>query len=546
MKHFSFGQGFVTVILTLLFLLALGGNVSLSLHVPIHKVSHAQLRAKSLIGAIGLLPTNNRQAKANSSTQIRPNQTRLLLGKGAHGSDDYDYWEAGVDLHSDLQKLRMAVWEINAESDLQEKERIHLLNEFAAQRRELIPDVKKYLLRPIVTIILLVYIQGKRDSSIGMTLLKKSLQIFLRIMNMIYITSIFAPLIMHKVVSQNEKKKRTKFEKRDQNSFGMINNDDDNERGIDSRHDCNNYSLCLLENWVTSIYPSVIFHLAMVFLHIICQSYPLGYYNTSQKQYEMATPVLTLGRCVSRLLTRIAAAASLHQFPKLLYDLRRSNQPRPIPRIPFILRRLIEMYLLILPFGIVADATCLFAILPQFKQQMRYRTNLGSINPISLLLLGSMMVPLTHIIALIRIIRIGHFTNISLATDQKKALELLDNKDTDGFKLRYKLQWRPPFRILTSGKISFRNFVLFLFRGWGEQASIMNGSTGIVSSSNEPYILTLLGNEMESNETNSMIQTISDRSRWVQDASDRMAKIHEQSYRDRIYDVSYADNPVFC
>ncbi len=449
--------------------------------------------------------------------------------------EEYDDWEAGINLKSDVQKLRMAVWEINADSDLKEKERLHLLDEFARQRREVLPDVKKYLISPIVITILLLYIQRKDSTTWGMVFAKNILQLFLRAMNVMYTISIFVPLVMHRNVAKDDRNKS--YRQEDESTDFMS-----ESASADSRKDCSNYSLCLLENWITSIYPSAILHFAISGSSFVRKEFfSSGTYTTypSLIHFEQTTPIFIFGMSLSRLVTRLGAASSLHQFPKLLYELRRSNQPRPVARIPFMLRRTIEIYLQLLPLGLISDTTNLYSTLPQVKAQVLSGNIKRSFNPLSILLLMSILVPLVHIIALSRIVRIGHFTNISLGMNQEKALKLLDNKDTDGFKLRYKLQWRPPFRILSSGRGMLRDFVLFLFRGWGEQASIMNGSNGSVASSgSEPYILTLVGKEMEQIKMNNISSTLSDRSKWVQDASDRMARIHEQSYRDKNYDVS--------
>ena len=86
--------------------------------------------------------------------------------------------------------------------------------------------------------------------------------------------------------------------------------------------------------------------------------------------------------------------------------------------------------------------------------------------------------------------------------DQKKALALLNHSDTDGFVLWYKLQQRPPTRLISSQKKLLRKLSLFVFTGWGEKGSIVNDGTGSSNSKDEPLILTLLGKEMDNNNNN--------------------------------------------
>jgi len=49
-----------------------------------------------------------------------------------------------------LKTLHSAVAKSNADTDLDKKELMHLLNEFANQWQELLPDVKSYILKPLL------------------------------------------------------------------------------------------------------------------------------------------------------------------------------------------------------------------------------------------------------------------------------------------------------------------------------------------------------------------------------------------------------------
>ena len=56
-------------------------------------------------------------------------------------------WNVG-DYESDIHNLRLVVAESHAQLDLQQKLRLDLLDEFARQRREIIPDIRRFLIRP--------------------------------------------------------------------------------------------------------------------------------------------------------------------------------------------------------------------------------------------------------------------------------------------------------------------------------------------------------------------------------------------------------------
>ena len=446
--------------------------------------------------------------------------------------EEYEEWQAG-NLRLDLQHLRSAVAKANADTDLDQKERMHLLDEFARQRREVLPDVNKYVLRPLVAALVLmltasvsVSVSSMSNGGGGaqffnpMKIVKHQSRSFLRLMNASYYISMAVPLMMYHYA----KKSQGSIKPEQIESLLDLENSDPNT-------DCSNYSFCLLENWASSIYPSAILQ---------CLIMASCLYNNHILESKGVNLILSsFGISLSRLLTRLGAAASLHQFPKLLYELRRSNQPRPIESLPTRLNKVIDAYLWMLPMGFAADVAQMCLIPLQLKgftnvHILPSQTTTPFIKMMYACLLISIVVPMAHIVALKRIFRIGQFTNVSLAMDQQKALELLNTKETDGFTLRYKLQWRPPIQIFNSGKLLLRRFTLFLFTGWGEKASIVDDN--VASATNEPLILTMVGKEMEQQKTN---PKFSDRSNWIREASASMANIHENNYRADTFDVSF-------
>lgn len=470
----------------------------------------------------------------NNKSHQRRTQRQLLLLEVTPSYDSYEesdeaQWEAG-DLQSDMVKLKLAVAESNAETDLSQKERLHLLEEFARQKREFIPYLKKYVIRPFTLSAILIGIQclssslGKKGKCqvLGVIITAFS-RVFLTSMNIFYVISIILPILLYHLIPSKIQSKEDTIMQSEYEFQKDVSN---------SSKDCRDYSKCLLENWASCIYPSAFFHLLGTFTPWIWRNQAISFPVISQYY------IVALGISLSRCVTRLGAAASLHQFPKLLYDLRRSNQPRPIAFVPTILNRMIDMYLYILPLGFSADVAQLFWIF--FSRNEYWRMdNLLSIQKgiyvkrimVPVLLLST-LVPLLHVFAFTRIVRIGHFSNVSLAMDQDKALQLLEEQESNGFKLRYKLQWRPPLRLLHSSRQLFRKFILYIFTGWGEKASIVDSTVRLTP--NKPYLLTLIEKEVHENGA----RNFSPRSTWIKNASARMAKIHQMNYMSKTFDVS--------
>jgi len=125
-----------------------------------------------------------------------------------------------------------------------------------------------------------------------------------------------------------------------------------------------------------------------------------------------------------------------------------------------------------------------------------------------------------QLVALKKLVRVGQFVNISLATSTVKAQNLMQDQDVFETKLRYRLQWREPRRLLSSFRLLARKFTLFLFTGWGEDASIVqdNNST--------PHLLRLIAKEMDENPDYKK----DNREEWIPNATLRVSAIHQENY----------------
>ena len=391
----------------------------------------------------------------------------------------------------------------NAQTDLDEKERLELLDEFARLRRDLIPDAMRYIARPIAMAI----IASVLVSSSRLSWTKKSVfYIGQKLMNVsFWWVTVAVPLVMHTIVKRKKPERRRKSEW--------------DAEYIDPRQDCSDYARCLLENWALAIYPTT----AVGVITILSLRFNLLKGESSLLSWRLAT-------LLSQLVTRLGAAMSVHQFPKYLYELRKENDKCPTPLLPSALQSLINLSLWILPLGFAADVSQLYTCGMKMgcgwdKKLFSMAEFWGGSRAMTAIcysvLASSLLMQLCQFIGFKKLFRVGYFTNISLATSNAKvrALLLQDPNALNVVKLRYRLHWREPKRLFSSFHRMAHAFTLFLFTGWGEDASVLEESTS------EPHLLKLIKRDMD------LLPGVKpDRSTWVPNATQGMARIHQEDY----------------
>jgi hypothetical protein len=228
--------------------------------------------------------------------------------------------------------------------------------------------------------------------------------------------------------------------------------------------DTGNFVLCLLENWSSAVVvPFVIGAMSALFASSSLASRRT--FLAAGGGPPSAIPPLAGGgdgtdACV-RLLARAGAAAALHQYPSLLFELRRDDQPRPLCRSTAYARRAVGVMLDWLPLAAASDAAVLIGRsrgrgggggASFFGNDVGWGTTLAASSL-------SILSPLCHLFALGRIVRISKCSALSLSgastfpTDDK-----LDAKKegrgaaaTDDHlrrvQWRYQLRWRTPQRL---------------------------------------------------------------------------------------------------
>lgn len=303
-------------------------------------------------------------------------------------------WKAG-NFQQDFRVLKMAVAKSKALTSFDEVERTNILETVAKGKRALYPDLMKFVAF-IATALFYVRISffcQQCDSYKGIL---KILKVHTAVMNAVFhVFIVQIPCILlldNKLNNQQTCRPKSEFE------LDFVNADED----------CSNFSLCLLESWVSVVWPSFFLSWMSLFFQWIS---PGDYVTTN----------FALGLMISQFVSRIGAATSIHQFPMLLYKLRRSMAYGPMERFPTFVKYLVDILMSTLSIGIVTDVASIADMISNqsavstMRQDLSSRISLRYIAFISLLVV-SYISNLVHFIAFKKLIRIGVFSNISLSS----------------------------------------------------------------------------------------------------------------------------------
>jgi hypothetical protein len=310
---------------------------------PIHafRPCHARLQIDRPLNPT---PTRSISKPRQLPQQQQQQQLSVLLGRfptpllASADDDDFDddefddneyyEWQVG-NVYDDIEKLSQTIQILQAEDHLQQVQRRDMLDNFAAQRRPIRHDFQKFVLGPWALALIMASTKNVRLTA----MLQRGLDV------QFWSTVVVAPIVWLLA------KRRSPFvpmpeelERIDPEYRHFVTHLVDWE---DSRTSCRDYVLSLLENWSSSVAGT-----ALLGASLLCT-----------KQRHASVPLAIL-----QLLTRFGAVASLHQFPKLLYDLRR--QPRPLERHTFRMQRLTRFVLSVTPMAIASDLSKLLTLLP--------------------------------------------------------------------------------------------------------------------------------------------------------------------------------------
>lgn len=475
---------------------------------------------------------------------IRSLRTSCLLSAETTNSEstnsDYDAWEP-VDIEADLALLRLAVAESRAEDEKKEGERKFLLDTFAKQRRAVYPDVIKFILAPLLfaTILSVILSPPRTLNSVtvatrfptGKTIASR----IVHLMNAHYwLIVLLSPLAALWDKWRSMKKSIDKAPSRASEW------DLDWE---DPHKSCRDHILCILEGWSSSVVVAAVFETCRRVIPAIRRQVLLS----SHSRFGRFIPIALAS---SQLFNRLGAAAALHQYPKLLFELRRSNQPRPLEKFAALTQALVGLSLAWLPFGFACDVVNLLVSFHWDRRRcwsllndrlcfIALATYVGAI--------ASTIGPIIHLVAIKRIFRFQISNNLSLATDHNVAMKALSdpNKGSHHFKLRYRINWRKPKRISQTLLIWWRSFASGYVPPTERSESTQNVIDSALKTQKQLYDSTIFGPKSkdgwrspilrlaEKYEEDNLDAPQQDREAWVPKAIQDMAAIHQRDYENK-------------
>lgn len=509
-----------------------------------------------LIGIIGrrtsAFPRSPTRPLPPIRSQVRPSRRRPVLQSSY--ADNVE-WEPG-DVYKDLERLERAIALQNADQDLAHKERLETLAYLAQHRRPLAQDVKRYAILPLVVSFVITVLSNVP--------LAKQLTRFLHAVNDAHFWTLVvsAPLLLYtsKTVRQTKQTMPSELKRLDPLYYRFATTID----WEDPRSSCQDYVLCLLELWASAV-----------------------------AGFALLRPLIDPYWCCRiQMLTRVGALCSVHNYPKLWFQLMRQQQPRPLSFPVWSLQRLADLqfspWSLVLGFSRIMSSTSwtaaccshvgLIAVIgaigwkPQlilkykqsFMKRLRWLIVVGGLVVIyqelptlsrlfyqhtllqergriavtlirsataPLALFFATIGPLIYMDALQRIFVIvkGHDLSLALGTEEFER-QIMDSKNVDGRTIfRWRFTWREPERVLSSIQRWSNQFTYwFLFGG---------------------SVRDKLGKEFHArhlNELKQIRQTVweglkdapmPDRTKWKQAAMERLERKHKEDYERDQYTV---------
>jgi hypothetical protein len=242
-------------------------------------------------------------------------------------------WKVG-NVYDDLDRLREEIAITQAEQHLRQVQDRERLDTFAAQRRPLQRDVRRFLLAPLF-------------SSMFLSLVNRCH--LARFYHFVFKLHFFMVVIAAPMVLLLAKRRSLPPPPPPPEELTWL--DPDYYRFVvtdwqDPKTSCRDHVLCLLENWTSAVVGPAL---------LVCICYLLPRTDNYSVNFAMAA---------SQLITRLGATAALHQYPKLLFQLRRRHQPRPMDRYTMRLQQITWLALAAAPFGVSSDLAQVMNQLP--------------------------------------------------------------------------------------------------------------------------------------------------------------------------------------
>ncbi|KAI2506472.1 hypothetical protein MHU86_7987 [Fragilaria crotonensis] len=473
------------------------------------------------------------------------------LHKFRYASASNSEWQAR-NVYNDLDLLRQSIAKDQADDRLREIQRRQLLNSFAANRRPLFEDVRRFVLLPILSALLLTAVAPLNSN---FSRIRRSLGMASRVefwaivvaapIRLLWLANLCTPspptLQMHEEVLPP---------RRARGLYSTIVQLDPPES-----RSSRDTVLSLSEYWVSAVTGTAVLGIWFTFL------------QTAQT-YSRLWPWI-------RFATRLGAIASLHQYPTLLYDLR--NQVRPQNRFESSLLQLSNRMLQFSLVGLTSDLSemmmltsprvvlsglCLSLITLCDVRRTIASSDASTVQGVILGLITRILafvpymvsgwllwhcvnkkvkvlqlwvlfpmiisssVPLLHIVAALRLVRIKKTHNLSLASKDIKFVS--DPKALQKVtKWRYRLNWRQPSMRLAKAIMTVVDDCMYkLFFEGGVPDKFLELSKRQFQRDTKD----LEEKVQELDQVDPM-----DSSSWKQDAMENLAREHQQDYDNGSY-----------
>jgi hypothetical protein len=447
--------------------------------------------------------------------------------------DDYFNWETG-DVYGDLARLEQAIAFSQASDDLAHKERLDTLN-YIAQQKHLIENDR--LIKPLFLSFFLIALDKLSLRS------RKILRALFALCNVHFtITILLAPLLLFYLKRQRDPPPEPMPEFLQQiepkyHKYLTLTTD-----WIDPKVSTKDPILCLLEQ-----------QLSAVFLSACVCCWP-----------GLSSPVLLLA-------TRLGAAASLHQYPQVWYELVRTKHPLPwqawalqtlnklqlhavmwIPALAQVFTTtswvtILTAYMGILavlavvqwrpkwlkrddktlPLGLSIITGCLGAMV--YLTPCRALPISCKIHPRQLLArvatLLALIGPITHLIAFQKLIRVFKSHNLPLTLSPSEFQKRLTELGAPDW--RWQLNWRQPERVRVTLKNWINRFSYWLF---------LEGTVGEkLFQERKDDLRRDIRDHFEEFKKKILAEEFINRDQWKTNAMERVAAMHQKDYDEGNY-----------
>lgn len=260
------------------------------------------------------------------------------------------FWENG-NVYEDFQNLEQAINFAQADNFLKATERSEMLDEFAAQRRLLLPDVHRFITRTLRISALFVISKQWLLAKARMSPSSPIYQLVQQAMVVPFDAHFWIMVVAVPAIFLNVKQL---FAPKAAPKPRDIDKLDEYQRYVRSdwwenpETSCRDYVLCLLEQWNSAINGFIWF-----------TALRLGFAGVMRLPSFPIDPVPIYSDsilAITQFIARLGATVSLFQFPELLYQLRRRQQPRPVKLDATIMQNLLKnVFKWGIPFGMASD-----------------------------------------------------------------------------------------------------------------------------------------------------------------------------------------------